>query len=69
MNKEAVLAAIEILTKEDFYQSQYGIIFESMVHPQMFPETISAANPTGSRRKASSITTPLRKKPWNVIRS
>ena len=40
-----------------------------MVHPQMFPETISAANPTGSRRKASSITTPLRKKPWNVIRS
>jgi len=30
MNKEAVLAAIEILTKEDFYQSQYGIIFESM---------------------------------------
>ena len=30
MNKEAVLTAVEMLTKDDFYQSQYGIIFDAM---------------------------------------
>lgn len=31
MGREAVMAASEILTADDFYQQQYGIIFESMV--------------------------------------
>jgi len=31
MGREAILAASEILTREDFYQQQYGVIFESMV--------------------------------------
>ncbi len=31
MSREAILAASEILTKEDFYQSQYGIMFETIV--------------------------------------
>ena len=31
MSKEAVQTANEILTKDDFYQTQYGIIFEAMV--------------------------------------
>ena len=31
MSREAVLAAAEILTTEDFYQRQYGVIFEAMV--------------------------------------
>ncbi|MCI5700820.1 MAG: replicative DNA helicase [Lachnospiraceae bacterium] len=31
MGREAVMAAGEILVPEDFYQQQYGIIFESMV--------------------------------------
>lgn len=30
MDREAVLTALEILTKEDFYEQQYGIIFEAM---------------------------------------
>ena len=31
MDKEAVIAASEILASTDFYHSQYGIMFESMV--------------------------------------
>ncbi len=31
MGREAVMAASEILAADDFYQQQYGIIFESMV--------------------------------------
>lgn len=31
MDKEAVVAASEILQKDDFYHQQYGILFESMV--------------------------------------
>jgi len=31
MDKEAVLAASEMLTKEDFYQYRYGVMFEAMV--------------------------------------
>jgi replicative DNA helicase len=30
MNREAVLTAVELLTKDDFYQPQYGIIFDAM---------------------------------------
>ncbi len=31
MDKEAIITAMEILIKEDFYHQQYGIIFESMI--------------------------------------
>ena len=31
MDREAILGASEILTGEDFYQNQYGIIFDAMV--------------------------------------
>lgn len=31
MDREAIVKASEILTKEDFYQQSYGVIFESMV--------------------------------------
>ena len=31
MDKEAIIAASEIVTASDFYQQQYGIMFESMV--------------------------------------
>ncbi len=31
MGREAILAASEILTSEDFYQHQYGIVFDAMV--------------------------------------
>ena len=31
MDKEAVVAAVDIVSKEDFYLSQYGIMFECMV--------------------------------------
>ena len=31
MDKEAILAASEILTAEDFYGRQYGLMFEAMV--------------------------------------
>ena len=31
LNRDAILIASEILTGEDFYQQQYGIIFEAMV--------------------------------------
>ena len=30
MDKEAVTTALNMLTKEDFYSSQYAVIFESM---------------------------------------
>ena len=30
-NKDAILVASEILTSDDFYQKQYGIIFDAMV--------------------------------------
>lgn len=31
MDKDAVIAASEIITADDFYQNQYGVMFESMV--------------------------------------
>lgn len=31
MNREAVVSVADILTKDDFYQVQYGVIFEAMV--------------------------------------
>ena len=31
MDREAILVASEIITGEDFYQRQYGVIFEAMV--------------------------------------
>ena len=31
MSREAVLAASEMLTSDDFYQTQYGVIFDAMV--------------------------------------
>lgn len=31
MDKDAIPAAVDILSKEDFYSTQYGIMFESMV--------------------------------------
>jgi replicative DNA helicase len=37
MDKEAVTAALNMLTKEDFYSSQYAVIFESMA--ELFNES------------------------------
>ena len=31
MDKEAIVSAMEILIKEDFYHQQYGVVFEAMV--------------------------------------
>ena len=31
MDREAILIASEIITGDDFYQKQYGIIFDAMV--------------------------------------
>ena len=31
MNREAVVNVADMLTKDDFYQPQYGVIFEAMV--------------------------------------
>ncbi len=31
LDRDAILVASEILTSDDFYQSQYGIIFDAMV--------------------------------------
>ena len=31
MDRDAVIAASEILTMDDFYQRQYGVMFETMV--------------------------------------
>ena len=31
MNKDAIVAAAEIITSEDFYGKQYGILFDAMV--------------------------------------
>jgi replicative DNA helicase len=36
MDREAILVASEIITSEDFYQHQYGVLFESMV--ELFTE-------------------------------
>ena len=31
MDKDAIIAASEIITASDFYQQQYGIMFDAMV--------------------------------------
>ena len=31
MDRDAIMAASEIITGEDFYQHQYGVLFEAMV--------------------------------------
>ena len=31
LDRDAILIASEILTSDDFYQNQYGIIFDAMV--------------------------------------
>ncbi len=37
MDRDAILAAMEIVTAEDFYQHQYGVMYESMV--ELFNES------------------------------
>ena len=39
MGREAIMAASEILTSDDFYQHQYGVIFDAMV--ELFRENRS----------------------------
>ena len=36
MDREAILVASEIITSEDFYQHQYGVLFEAIV--ELFSE-------------------------------
>ena len=31
MNREAVVNVADMLVKDDFYQAQYGVVFEAMV--------------------------------------
>ena len=31
MDKDAIVVAAEIVTKEDFYDQRYGVIFEAMI--------------------------------------
>ena len=31
MNKDAIVTASEIITGEDFYQQQYGLVFDTML--------------------------------------
>ena len=35
MDRDAILVASEILTNDDFYQNQYGIIFDAMTVSSM----------------------------------
>ena len=47
MDKDAIVAASEILTGEDFYGRQYGIVFEAMVelHDEAKPvDTVTLQN-------------------------
>ena len=31
MDKDAILTAMEMLTRDDFYHKQYGILFDAMI--------------------------------------
>ena len=56
MDREAVIAASEIITGSDFYQQQYGIMFDAMV--ELFnegrPSAPSASHPHISDRATES---------------
>ena len=57
MGREAIMAASEILTSDDFYQHQYGVIFDAMVelHDSAQPVDLSC-----SMRENRSIWSPCR---------
>ncbi|SDB01671.1 replicative DNA helicase [Eubacterium oxidoreducens] len=42
LNKDAIVEAAEILTRDDFYQSTYGILFETMVEMVNAGEVVDA---------------------------
>ncbi|MCR5666719.1 MAG: replicative DNA helicase [Eubacterium sp.] len=42
LNKDAIVAASEILTRDDFYQSTYGILFETMVEMMNAGDVVDA---------------------------
>lgn len=53
MDREAIIAASEIITGADFYQHQYGVMFESMV--ELFNEgkpvdLVTLQNPAARKR-------------------
>lgn len=33
MDKDVILTAMEMLTSDDFYHKQYGILFDAMIEP------------------------------------
>ena len=48
LDRDAILVASEILTSDDFYQNQYGIIFDAMV------ELCNEGKPVDRQRKSTS---------------
>ena len=47
MDREAVIAASEIVTGSDFYQQQYGIMFDAMVELFNERQARGPGNPPG----------------------
>ena len=47
LDRDAILIASEILTSDDFYQNQYGIIFDAMV------ELCNEGKPVDLKRSSS----------------
>ena len=59
MDRDAVISASEILTGDDFYNRQYGIVFECMV------ELVNQGEPVWLREPAAAY----RSFPRNILRS
>ena len=55
LDRDAILVASEILTSDDFYQKQYGIIFDAMVElcNEGKPRSDHPAEPSRGKRTAA----------------
>ena len=54
LDRDAILIASEILTSDDFYQNQYGIIFDAMVELCNEGKPVDTITPEPSERKRCS---------------
>ena len=54
MDREAIIAASEIITGADFYQHQYGVMFESMVELFNEGKPVDDASKSAARKRCSA---------------
>ena len=63
IDKDAIIVAMDILTRDDFYHQNYGVLFEAIV------EIYSAGSPVDTVTIQNKLWRRLLRVPWTARRS